>query len=764
MREIKSCVGRCLAFAAVALATSTGLFAETETIGGVKWSYYPVWDDDEAAQVAVVSGATPLKGVLNIPSSLGGLEVREIGAYAFCDGDKVTEVVIPASVIRIGKSAFDSCIGLTSVSIPGNVKEIGEAAFWDCHALESVNLAEGVEVLGEAAFCDCWSLGDVLIPSTVMEIGAWCFSFAGNMTSVSVAEGNPYFKSIDGVVYSKDGSRLVLYPPARAGDWTVPEHVTEIVEFAFSGSSLSAITIGSGVEKIGKSAFICSFGLSRIAVDAANPHFKDADGILFSKDGMLMLAYPAAKKDVSVYTVPATVTRLDEGVFSGTSLAGVILPSTLAILPTESFLDSKSLKSVIVGYGVKTVSEEAFHDLSLTGLTLPTTVEEIGECVFEDCGTSKTTIYVPKTAVADKDAYVDCPAKIVKYASAPLVKFDLNCDGAPNYPYDRNVISGQPVGILMTPVRDHATFVGWYTLPNGGTKITASTVVTGDVTYYAHWTDGTSPVTPGYDVIDEEDIVAPYAASKAVTLQGAVYDGGDVVGVVELKLGKVNANKGTSKVSGTVTGLDGKKHTIKAVGVSGIDGVSPVSVSLDVRDFGTMEIAIGGDKFAGSLGDYHVQSCEIGGAWNGGTANVTVEIGDEDLDLFPGMLLTSLLPDEETATVKNGKWTFAKAASVKWAKPKKGAALPEIYDEALDKGLIIDVSKDKTNLSGLKLAYTPKKGTFKGSFKVYALEGASPKQKLKKYTVNVSGIVINSCGSGMATCKKPALAWPVTVR
>ena len=48
-----------------------------------------------------------------------------------------------------------------------------------------------------------------------------------------------------------------------------------------------------------------------------------------------------------------------------------------------------------------------------------------------------------------------------------------------------------------------------------------------------------------------------------VTLAGAVYDGCDVVGIVSLKLGKVNAKKKTGKVSGSVTLLDGKKRTVK---------------------------------------------------------------------------------------------------------------------------------------------------------------------------------------------------------
>ena len=123
----------------------------------------------------------------------------------------------------------------------------------------------------------------------------------------------------------------------------------------------------------------------------------------------------------------------------------------------------------------------------------------------------------------------------------------------------------------------------------------------------------------------------------------------------------------------------------------------------------------------------------------------TDDIGE---DAWPDGTVVDLLPEDEPIKVKNGKWSFAKAASVKWAKPKNMALAPEIYDEASGKGLIVDESKG-TNLSGLKLTYTPKKGTFKGSFKVYAIQNG----KLKKYTAKVTGIVVNGTGYGIATGK-----------
>ena len=279
-------------------------------------------------------------------------------------------------------------------------------------------------------------------------------------------------------------------------------------------------------------------------------------------------------------------------------------------------------------------------------------------------------------------------------------------------------LSFEPLPLFSSPV------VKWNGVPVGTVKNDNRRTLKEVYKYVAQYRISRLPENQ-----DQGAVTAPYVAERAVTLFGVAYDGCDVVGIVELKLGKVNAKKKTSKVSGSVTTLDGKKHTAKGVAVTGIDGTAPATVSLEVKDLGTMTVTIGGTQFAGSLGAYHVQS------------------------VFAGTALAEFLPTNEVAAVSGGKWNFAKAASVKWAKPK-GAS---------EKELVVDTSKGKTNLSGLKLSYTPKKGTFKGSFNVYALEGEGKATKLKKYKLNVSGVVVGGVGYGVATSKKPALSWPVKV-
>ena len=232
----------------------------------------------------------------------------------------------------------------------------------------------------------------------------------------------------------------------------------------------------------------------------------------------------------------------------------------------------------------------------------------------------------------------------------------------------------------------------------------------------------------------------------------------NVQGVFELKCGKAN-KQGIAKISATLMGLDGKKTSYKAQGVD-------VTGKTATVNFSGMAVTIDGESFEGGeglSGGLGVQSANVGGNWAGRGATVTVDVGDRSM--FAGTVLPELLPKDEQATVNNGKWVFNKAASVKWAKPKNGASLSEHYDGTSGKDLVVDDSKGKTNLSGLKLTYTPKKGTFKGSFKVYALEGSGKATKLKKCTFNVNGVVVDGVGYGQATCKKPAAGpWPVTVK
>ena len=446
-----------------------------------------------------------------------------------------------------------------------------------------------------------------------------------------------------------------------------------------------------------------------------------------------------------------------------TSMSGkVVIPSRLGGKPVTSvgiwaFFGCSGLTSVTIPNGVTSIGVMAFYGCSgLTSMTIPDGVTCIGDSAFTDCS-SLTSVTIPNSMTSIGPAAFGCCKKLTRL----VIPNSVTSIGSQAF-YEclglRNMTIPSGVTDIGENMFENCTNLKNLTLPmwcKRASKDWASYLHlqgTVKIVYKDVAVGGSSDDSSGGTVLE--------AWKKARTLRGVVTRAlpspRDVQGVFDLKCGKAN-KQGVAKVSATLTGLDGKKRPYKAQNVD----VTGETVTVNL---GGLNITIDGDTFGGGEnlpGGLSVRSAGVGGNWTGSGATVTVDASD--LSMFGGTVLTDLLPDGERASVAGGKWKFAKAAGVKWAKPK-GTAVPEFYDEGSGKGLVVDTSAGKTNLSAMKLTYTPKKGTFKGSFKVYALEGEGQATKLKKYTVKVSGVVVGGVGYGMAACSRPVLAWSVMVK
>jgi hypothetical protein len=135
----------------------------------------------------------------------------------------------------IDHGAFDGCSGLTSVTIPEGVTSIGQFVFYGCSALVSVTIPASVTKI-DFIFHPFWNC-----PS---------------LKTISVSAQNRQYKDIDGVLFTKDGKTLLVYPAGGKTAYMIPEGVATIEGAAFRYcKSLASITIPASVTSIGEHTF-----------------------------------------------------------------------------------------------------------------------------------------------------------------------------------------------------------------------------------------------------------------------------------------------------------------------------------------------------------------------------------------------------------------------------------------------------------------------------------------------------------------------------
>jgi hypothetical protein len=278
------------------------------------------------------------EGAVSVPSTIADISVTGFRDSVFAGCSSLTSVTIPNTFTTLVRSMFQGCTNLTNVTLPNSIVSIGYAAFWGCSSLTSITIPNSVtrlETLFETStFTDCTSLTNIIIGSGLTNFTYAAIFNCNRLMTFTVDENNTTFSSVDGVLYDRFQTTLILFPLGRAGNFIVPNCVTRIDCWAFSRcTNLTNVTIGNGVTNIGAEAFnectsltnitfgvaVSSIGsmafhncvrLRVINVDEANPFYSSLEGILYDKNQTTLIQCPRGKQGNVI--IPASVITIGD--------------------------------------------------------------------------------------------------------------------------------------------------------------------------------------------------------------------------------------------------------------------------------------------------------------------------------------------------------------------------------------------------------------------------------------------------------------------
>jgi len=277
-----------------------------------------------------------------------GKGITHVGSYAFCSEDFTSSlydlsglktVTLSDTVTSIGEYAFSDCKGLKNIRLSQKLQRIDYGAFSGCAGLTEIILPDSVKALGERVFLDCDSLKEITIGSGLRQYGEGAFD-ASTLQAVRVSDGNPEFKSKDGVLLSRGGERLDLYPKGKKdSSYTVPAGVKTIGSEAFAYNEyLKTLVLSSDVRTLERHAIRDGKGLSGLYLNNGLKTIQE-DAILSCPEltelvfpyGVTSLCDLSGCDRIRKVTIPETVTNfitgsgVDEGGWEWTSYFGFMI-------------------------------------------------------------------------------------------------------------------------------------------------------------------------------------------------------------------------------------------------------------------------------------------------------------------------------------------------------------------------------------------------------------------------------------------------------
>ncbi|MBE6425447.1 MAG: hypothetical protein E7029_05575 [Planctomycetaceae bacterium] len=292
---------------------------------------------------------------IHIPDS-----VKSIGGWCFSRCEKLQTVTLPKDLEKLGESMFNECWHLKSIQLPNKLKSI-PPAFSNAH-VSSLEIPEGVTRIENNAFIGAYALTSLTLPDSLEFIGESVFTGCNILKEINISKNHSHFKLVDGVLFSKDGKRLIFCPRNKTGEYKIPQGTVEVAHTAFHAcTSLISVTIPASVSKFSghQEPFSGSTQLTEIIVEEGNEHYHSIDGVLFASKEKKLIQYPCAK--TGEYRIPEGTVAIGWGAFWKSGATSIIIPEGVKQLENHLFGDNPHLTYLRLPASLKEIKSDTFR-------------------------------------------------------------------------------------------------------------------------------------------------------------------------------------------------------------------------------------------------------------------------------------------------------------------------------------------------------------------------------------------------------------------
>ena len=378
--------------------------------------------------------------------------MKSIGYGAFHNCRRLSSLALPESVTKIGERAFKGCDGLATngfvivrgvlysycgddseVVVPNGVTHIDQDGFKGCNRLSSIILPEGLTDIYNSTFDNCEELTNVKLPATLTRIGMVA---SGDMRegfsrpSFSVAEGNPRYAVVDGMLYDKIDNIVVRGTPGL-GDVVLPQNTKIIAPGAFVGcGGITRVTVPQGVTRIYGGTFYGCTNLTHIslpttvtnigyevfsdcpihtfAVDKANERYAEYNSLLYDKKEDAVVRGTMPLREIAF---PSTTKTINWRAFEGcTNLVDAVIPKSVSEIYDDAFKNCTALENVRIekGAAIDELREVFGGCVKLRHVDLGDSIKSLVNNIFSGCASLERVEIPDSVETMECGVFLDC--------------------------------------------------------------------------------------------------------------------------------------------------------------------------------------------------------------------------------------------------------------------------------------------------------------------------------------------------------------------